>query len=64
MIRYYGLYASRTKGKTRQDGRYEKYGIGFINSTAENQEIVVENEVSDKSSKQAWARLIQKVYVL
>ena len=27
LIRYYGLYASRTKGKTKQNGRYEKFGI-------------------------------------
>lgn len=63
LIRYYGLYASRTKGKARQDGRFEKYGIGLINnSDVNNQGIVVENEANSKSSKQAWAKLIQKVY--
>lgn len=65
LIRYYGLYASRTKGKAKQDGRFEKYGIGLLNnSVEENKTVDVENKVSDKASRQAWAKLIQKVYAV
>jgi len=62
LIRYYGSYASRTKGKTRQEGRFKKFGVGINNkSDSDNQEIVG-IEVSEKSSRHAWAMLIKKVY--
>ncbi len=37
MIRYYGLYASRTKGKANQVGKYKKFGIkvNTIDKTAD-----------------------------
>jgi hypothetical protein len=65
MIRYYGIYASRTKGKSKQDGRYKKFRIkksGDKQVQKSNHTDSNYNEVSDKSSKQSWARLIQKIY--
>jgi len=63
LIRYYGLYSSRTKGKTSKDGSLTKFGY---NAAAENKpEYASGSEmetVSNKISRQSWARLIQKVY--
>jgi hypothetical protein len=60
------LYAGRTKGKSKQDGRFEKFGIKKEDEKHKNESTQIDNEdpneVSDKSSKRAWARLIQKVY--
>ena len=64
LIRYYGLYSSRTKGKAKQVGRYEKFGIK-VNASDETALTDTEDykEVMDsKGSKRAWARLIQKIY--
>jgi Putative transposase len=63
LIRYYGLYASRTKGKSRQDGRYEKFGIKKGTSPGQNEQDNTDyEEPTNKAGKQAWARLIKKVY--
>ncbi|MCG8571939.1 MAG: transposase, partial [Spirochaetes bacterium] len=63
LIRYYGLYASRTKWKTKQDGRFEKFGLkkepGVDNKQSDPPDY---QETSDKASRQAWARLINKIY--
>jgi hypothetical protein len=64
LIRYYGLYSSRTKGKAKQVGRYEKFGIK-VNAADETALTDTEDykEVMDsKGSKRAWTRLIQKIY--
>ncbi len=52
LIRYYGLYSSRTRGKMKK--KADK-------ATPEIRE-VHEEEHSSKESRKAWARLIQKVY--
>ncbi len=49
LIRYYDLYASRTKGKRRAE-----------NNTAEFEQ--VEQDISKKKRRKTWAWLIQKVY--
>jgi len=63
LIRYYGLYSSRTKGKASKDGSLAKFGY---NATPENKpDHASDSEmetVSSKASKRSWARLIQKVY--
>lgn len=59
------MYASRTKGKAKRDGRYEKVLIkksGYTQVKESNLPDNEFNEASDKSSKQSWARLIQKIY--
>jgi len=63
MIRYYGLYSSRSKGKARIDGTYEKFGINGAGQGSKNDtNFDTESVESNKSSNQTWARLIQKVY--
>jgi hypothetical protein len=63
LILYYGLYASRTKGKARQDGRYERFGIKKETSPEQDNHYNTDyEEPTNKAGKQAWARLIQKVY--
>ena len=57
MIRYYGLYSSRTKGKLNQ----EKKENG-IDITEGNDDIDINDNISSKESRKAWARLIHKVY--
>ncbi len=49
LIRYYGLYASRTKGKRRRESRRARFDV-------------VEQDSTKKQMKKAWARLIQKIY--
>lgn len=63
LIRYYGLYASRTKGKSKKEGRFEKFGIK--KEPVENNNLPDMSdyeETSDKASRRAWARLINKIY--
>ena len=64
LIRYYGLYSSRSRGKTRKDGSLDKFGWG-ARPEEEPKKEPEENPVetlSEKKSKQTWARLIKKVY--
>ena len=53
-IRYYGIYASRTKGKLREEGK-----LGFFKKEEAKEH---EDEASEKEKNSSWARLIQKVY--
>ena len=63
LIRYYGLYSSRTKGKAIKDGSLAKFGYKVTSErkTSQNPEHEMET-VSAKASRRSWARLIQKVY--
>lgn len=64
LIRYYGLYSSRTKGKNKENGVNDKFGVNV--SEVQEKEACDELEItvygSSKKSKQTWAKLIQKVY--
>lgn len=64
LIRYYGLYSSRTKGKAAQVGRYDKFSIktDIIDKTADNDTDDYKEVSNSKGSKRAWARLIRKIY--
>ncbi|MBA7704139.1 hypothetical protein ES703_112939 [subsurface metagenome] len=63
LIRYYGLYSSRTKGKVNKDGSLAKYGYTSTPQGTPGQDSNLEMEnVSNKASRRSWARLIQKVY--
>jgi hypothetical protein len=62
LIRYYGLYSSRTLGKNAESGSLEKFkakGTGEI-KTAVLEPSVPQTE--KKKCNQTWARLIQKVF--
>ena len=64
LIRYYGLYSSRSRGKASKDGSLDKFGWG-ARSEEEPKKEQEENPVetlSQKKSKQTWARLIKKIY--
>jgi len=65
LIRYYGLYSSRSKGKANKDGSLAKFTYrpetsGDIRPVGSPDEYP--ETVSNKASRQSWARLIQKVY--
>jgi hydroxymethylpyrimidine pyrophosphatase-like HAD family hydrolase len=63
LIRYYGLYSSRTRGKATRDGSLAKYGYTSTPQETPGQDSDLEMEnVSNKASRRSWARLIQKVY--
>jgi len=63
LIRYYGLYSSRTKGKATKDGSLAKFGYNATPKKKPDHTSDPEMKtVSNKASKQSWARLIQKVY--
>ena len=63
LIRYYGLYSSRTKGKAVKDGSLAKFGYNATHKKKPDHTSDPEMEtVSNKASKQSWTRLIQKVY--
>ena len=63
LIRYYGLYSSRTRGKATRDGSLAKYGYTSTPQETPGQDSNLEMEnVSNKASRRSWARLIQKVY--
>ena len=63
LIRYYGLYSSRTRGKANKDGSLAKYGYTSTLQETLGQDSNLEMEnVSNKASRRSWARLIQKVY--
>ncbi len=62
---YYGLYSSRTKGKANEDGSLAKFAYRHETSGDVQPEQPSDDyteTVSSKSSRQSWARLIQKVY--
>ncbi len=64
LIRYYGIYSSRSKGKARKDGSLDKFGWG-TRSEEKPQKNPEENPfvtLSEKKFKQTWARLIKKVF--
>ena len=64
LIRYYGIYSSRSRGKARKDGSLDKFGWG-ARSEEEPKKEPEENPVetiSEKKSKQTWARLIKRIY--
>jgi hypothetical protein len=63
LIRYYGLYSSRTKGKAHKDGSLAKYGYrAKPKKTTDKLPDIEMQSVSNKTSRRSWARLIQKVY--
>jgi len=63
LIRYYGLYSSRTKGMSVKDGSLAKFGYKVTSDrkTSQNPEYEMET-VSAKVSRRRWVRLIQKIY--
>jgi hypothetical protein len=63
LIRYYGLYSSRIKGKTAKDSSLTKFGCNTVprKKPAHASDPEMES-VSSKASMRRWARLIQKVY--
>ncbi|GAJ22053.1 unnamed protein product [marine sediment metagenome] len=64
LIRYYGFYSSRSRGKATKDDSLDKFGWG-ASSEEEPKKEQEENPVetlSEKKSKQTWARLIKKIY--
>jgi hypothetical protein len=63
LIRYYGLYSSRMKGKANKDRNLVKFGFNPApaHERAQNKDSNTEMEtISSKASRQSWARLIQK----
>ena len=63
LIRYYGLYSSRTKGKAVKDGSLAKYGYrARPKKTTEKLPDIEMQSVTNKAARRSWARLIQKVY--
>jgi hypothetical protein len=63
LIRFYGLFSSRSKGKANKDGSLAKYGYRArpkkTTDTLPDREM---QSVSNKASRRSWVRLIQKVY--
>ena len=62
LIRYYGLYSSRTKGKANKDGSLTKFRCNATPKKKPSQEPETMDSNSNKASRLSWARLIQKVY--
>jgi len=63
LIRYYGLYSSRTKSKAAKDGSLAKFGCNAAPKKKPDHASDPEMEtVSSKASRRSWARLIQKIY--
>jgi hypothetical protein len=61
LIRYYGLYSSRTKGKAHKDCSLAKFRCHAAPKKKPSQEHETET-IAHKASRPSWARLIQKVY--
>ena len=67
-IRRYGLYASRTRGKWTEHPEIIKHapsGWKAAQQESSGNEKTIdeeESEVSDRTSRKAWARLLTKVY--
>ena len=63
LIRYYGLYSSRTKGKATKDRSLAKFGYTTATKKTIDQTSDLDIEtISNKASRHSWARLIQKIY--
>jgi hypothetical protein len=64
LIRYYGLYSSRSKGKNKENGINDKFGVKAheVDDNQSSDEMTNVESVSSKKSKQTWAKLIQRVY--
>lgn len=62
LIRYYGLYSSRTKGKANKDCSLAKFRCNATPKKKPSQEPETIDSNSNKASRLSWARLIQKVY--
>ena len=63
LIRYYGPYSSRTKGKATKDGRLAKFGYTPATKKIIDQASDLGMEiVSNKASRRSRVRLIQKLY--
>lgn len=65
LIRYYGLYSSRTKGKDKETGRVDKLRVKPREEASEQPDMpgeIVTMTDKQKLSAQTWARLISKVY--
>jgi len=65
LIRYHGLYSSRSKEKANKDGSLARFTYR-PETSGDVQPVVSPDEyletVSSRASRQSWARLIQKVY--
>jgi hypothetical protein len=60
LIRYYGLFSSRTKGKAHKDGSLAKYGYrARLKKTIDKLPDIEMQSVSTKTSRRSWARLTQ-----
>ena len=64
LIRYYGLYSSRGRGKAREKGIIDQFGVGV---PEEKNEMTPDNKQNEdaptnKECNQTWAKLIQNVY--
>ena len=64
LIRYYGLYSSKTNGKAHKDGSLAKYGYrARPQKTTDKLPDSEMQSVTNKASRQSWARLIQKAHM-
>ena len=55
------VYSSRTKGKAHKDGILAEFWCNAAPKKNPSQEPETET-ISNKASRQSWARLIQKIY--
>jgi len=64
LIRYYGIYSSRSKGKARADGSLVKFGFGMgkKDKPAPGSPGNPAETITRQQAKSAWARMIRKVY--
>ncbi len=71
LIRYFGLYSSKSRGKWNDwdhvvkhapQGWKEQYGMEIKEDAEVYKEICAVDTTSHKKSKASWARLIQKIY--
>ena len=64
LIRYYGLYSSRSREKASKDGSLDKFSWGTISEEEprKEQEGNPVETLSEKKSKHTWARLIKNVF--
>lgn len=64
LIRYYGIYSSRSKGKARVDGSLDKFGFGMgkKDEPAPGSPGNLVETISRRQARSAWARMIRKVY--
>jgi hypothetical protein len=64
LIRYYGIYSSRSKGKARADGSLDTFGFGMgkKDEPAPGSPDSPAETITRRQARSAWARMIQKVY--